>query len=232
MGVATRDGSAIASGSTCVARAPATPPVTEGGGAPRARGAQRRQAHRRRLAAIAALAVLGALGVGAVAALPHDDGESYITGFDLADGRTAQGLNRLRHERNLAVVVHGGLCVDGGQRRPPRRVERVQRQESHDAVAVALKITDGDNCAGVEDDLTTTVWLPTPIGDRALITDASPYQFRLILIPPTNRAAVRRLVVGRGRDHNGSAAFRYFGPACDFVAPYLSDIPEKDWCFD
>jgi hypothetical protein len=111
----------------------------------------------------------------------------------------------------------------------------VEREESPDAVTAAVRIKDraalGESCARTERDLTATLQLPRPIGDRALITDAGPYQFRLILIPPAGRAAVRALVVPRRRDRAQPAPFRYFGPACDLVAGYLADVPEKDWCF-
>lgn len=57
------------------------------------------------------------------------------------------------------------------------------------------------------------------------------YQFRLILIPPADRAAVRRLVAPPSRTRKRPPAFMYFAPACDLVAQYLADIPERDWCF-
>jgi hypothetical protein len=94
-----------------------------------------------------------------------------------------------------------------------------------------VKSPAGESCAGRGVDSKATLRLARPIGDRALITLAGPYQFRLILIPPTGRAAVRRLVVPPRSAPKQPPAFMYFGPACDLVARYLADLPEREWCF-
>jgi hypothetical protein len=198
-----------------------------------ARGTKRRRLRSRHLAVIVVLPVLGAMALGVSALGFGEDGRPLVTGFDLADGRTAHALTRLRHERDLALVVHGASCVDGHERTSQDRVERVEHRETRTAVTAAVRMRvkppQGDPCVRV--DLKTTLHLARPIGDRALITHAGPYQFRLILIPPTDRAAVRRLVVRTSRARKQPPAFMYFGPACDLVARDLADIPERDWCF-
>jgi hypothetical protein len=190
---------------------------------------------RRRLALVVVLGVLGAGAFAALALGDRDAGQPYVTGLDLADGRTAQGLTRLRQQRDIAVVAHEAVCVDGGERRRVERFERVERRETSTVViAVArmrVKPPPDPSCADVAADVKTTLHLARPIGDRALITDAGPYQFRLVLVPPTGRAAIRRLVVASNRGREQPSAFRYYGAACDLVARYLADVPETDWCF-
>jgi len=94
-----------------------------------------------------------------------------------------------------------------------------------------VKPPQGAPCTGAGVNFETTRHLDRPIGGRALITNAGPYRFRLILIPPTDRAAVRRLVISSGRARTQPPALMYYGPACDLVARYLADVPERDWCF-
>jgi hypothetical protein len=202
---------------------------------PGARGSERWSLGRRRLALAAALGVLGAVGFAAVALGDRDGGRPYVAGFDLADGRTAEGLTRLRQQRDIAIVVREAVCVDGGERRRVERFERVERRETSTAVMAVVRMRvkplQEHSCAAAGVDGKRTLHLARPIGDRAVITDAGPYQFRLILIPPTGRAAVRRLVVPPHRAPKQLPAFMYFGAACDLVARYLTDLPEADWCF-
>jgi hypothetical protein len=183
------------------------------------------------------LALLGSVASGSLAAAQfHDDTRPYVTGFDLAGGRTALGLTQLRRERNLDLVLHGGACIDeDDERRPYQRLERVEQSDGPIRVLAAVRmqeqIPNGRPCADVGVEHRATLHLARPIGDRALITYAGPYQFRLILIPPEGRAAVRRFVVPRHRDRNQPPRFMYFGPACDLVARYLADLPESRGCF-
>jgi hypothetical protein len=195
-----------------------------------------RRGLRGRSAVLAGLALLGAVASGSFAAVHfHHDTRSYLTGFDLADGRTALGLTQLRRERNVNLVVHGGACVDGDERQPDQRFERVEQRDGRTDVLAVVRmneqIPNGRTCTDVGVEHKATLHLARPIGDRALITYAGPYEFRLILIPPEGRAAVRRFVVPRHRDRSQSPRFMYFGPACDLVARYLTDLPESRWCF-
>jgi hypothetical protein len=204
--------------------------------AARARKPTGRRSLRRRRALLAGLALLGAITSGSFAAAHvHDDTRASLTGFDLAGGRTALGLTQLRRERNLALVVHGGACIDDDERRTNQRLEGVEQSDGPTAVLAAVRIEEqppsGRSCADAGVGLRATLHLARPIGDRALITYAGPYQFRLILIPPEGRAAVRRFVVPRHRDRNQPPRFMYYGPACDLVARYLADLPESRWCF-
>ena len=200
-----------------------------------ARGTERWSLRRHRLALAAVLGVLGAIAFAALALGDRDGGRPYVTGVELADGRTAEGLTRLRQQRDIAVLAHEVVCADGSERRRVERFERVERRETSTAVmaAVRMRVTppQEDSCADVGADVKATLHLARPIGDRALITDAGPYQFRLVLVPPTGRAAVRRLVVPPRRVRSQQPAFMYFGAACDLVERYLADVPETRWCF-
>jgi len=98
---------------------------------------ERRRIPRRRLAAIAVLPVLGAMAFGVSALGSGDDGRPLVTGFELADGRTADGLIRLRRERDLALVVHGGSCRGDDGRTSEERLDRVERREISAAVMAA-----------------------------------------------------------------------------------------------
>jgi hypothetical protein len=185
---------------------------------------------------VSALALTVLAGAaGAAWLLARDDTPSpprfYSAGFGITTLDTRQDLTRARRQRRFSITVSDGTCT---QEQPEHRLEQVQVHRSRNAVTASVRMRrehpDGDACFGVGIEFPATLALPAPVGRRALVLDAGPYQFRAIVIPPLGRDAARRLVLPIRRDRRQPSPLIYSGPGCDEVARYLRDVPRTDWC--
>jgi hypothetical protein len=131
-----------------------------------------------------------------------------------------------RATTRLAIAVTNGDCGTGTSETKDRWAgSRVATTRDAYIVSAFAHPFDGV-CAGVGlDPFHESVPLPGPIGGRALIADGGPYDFSVILIPPSDRAAVRRLV-----SHTGHAATLYDSNVCDRVANAFRGVPKDRWC--
>jgi len=119
------------------------------------------------------------------------------------------------------VVVATGFCSadDVKSKLEPPTI----RTEPAAFVVTFIQVSEGDGvCHGVGTETAVRLELPEPLGDRALVTDAGPANFRGILAPPRGRAAIRELGLRDG--------FAYSGDACAAVARHLKDRPRDEWC--
>jgi hypothetical protein len=188
---------------------------------------------------VARLGLLAAgLAVGARAFTTHEDGQSpprsTLAGFGIA-ARTPGELERLRQHRRLSLGIADGYCIGDQARTPAQRLQGVEVRETSEAVTASVRMADFHRrgiCFGVgTPGFPTTMTLSRPVGDRAFIEYSGPYAFRLVLIPPVGRAAVRQLVLPIRRDRRQPPPLISTGPACDAVARYFRDVPKHDWCY-
>jgi hypothetical protein len=191
-----------------------------------------RRPRRRRLLAIAAALGIVAAAAAAMLAWRHDrERGTYTIGFDLVGAETVADLGRIRQQHQLVIGAGDGTCTRGDTRPPEERFEGFEVRETRGEVVGSVRMRAmTEDCFGVGSSFRTTVRLSRPIGRRALIDDEGPHQFRFVLIPPTDRAEARRLVLPIRRDRRQPPPAIYTGPACDVVAQYLTDVPKRDWC--
>jgi hypothetical protein len=185
---------------------------------------------------IVAIAAIGVLGAAAVAVLAwhhdHRQPATEVAGFALVGAEQAGDIARIRHLRDLTISVADATCI-GVDERPARELfAGFGLRETRRAVVASVRMQRrrGEFCVGLARGFTTTLHLSRPLGERALIEDEGPHQFRSILVPPAGRAAARSLVLPIRRDRKQPPPLLYTEPACDLVAAYLADVPKRDWC--
>jgi hypothetical protein len=182
------------------------------------------------------LLVVGVLAGGGVlyAQLePPKKPEFYAVGFSMDDLRDRQDLERARDQRRFRATVLEGFCA-GSKAAPAQRLDRIEVRRSSRAVTAWVRMREDVRqegaCFGVGSDFETTVALPEPVGQRALVIYDGPYDLRKIVIPPRGRAAARDLVLPIRNDRRQPPRLAYSGAACDAVARYLRDVPRQSWC--